>query len=310
MTTPARRLGALLAVNVTAGSGMQTANAQVVDVTDSGVNVSLGGTLLLDVQCADSYRNRTPGDWVAVRLGTTPTVLWRLGPDPGGDDEATIAQIATDAAHAVQVVSAVTWGTADPDGTGWQQATTPYARRKADGTVELYFQLGSQTDDSPTAPPARPPAPVTLSPTDAGTWRGGLPDDYASAPVQGDYTGRGNRRGGWFYGTAIADACAGKTVATMRVAFTRKAGSGVNSRRPMHLYLHTYTSAPSGQLTLGDGPQDLLALSAGGRGTATLPAAWTTALAAGTARGLAIYAAGATDYMAVTGGALTITYST
>ncbi|SDL43172.1 hypothetical protein SAMN05421806_1401, partial [Streptomyces indicus] len=135
------------------------------------------------------------------------------------------------------------------------------------------------------------------------------PDDYASTPTQGDWTGGGNRRGAWFYGSKIAQACAGKTVAKMTVQFTRRRGSGVNAKRPMHLYLHNYTSAPGGQLNLGAGPEELVSLSVGAKGTATLPASWRNALASGSARGLAIYASGRNDYAAFTGGTITITFS-
>lgn len=45
------------------------------------------------------------------------------------------------------------------------------------------------------------------------------------------------------------------------------------------------------------------------KGTATLPKNWVTALASGSAKGLAIYASGSSDYMAVTGGQITITFS-
>jgi hypothetical protein len=283
-------------------------SAQVVDVTDTGVNLNYQGALLLDVACPDSYRDRRAGDWVAIRPGTVPVVLWRIGPDPGGTDEDTIREVAEDAAADLQVVRAVTWGTSGPAGSGWQTTSTLYVRKNSQGKVELYAQLASVTDPSPPDPPARAPSPVTVSPTAAGTWRSGRPDEYASTPVQGGWTGRGNRRGGWFYGTAIQNACTGKTVASMTATFTRKTGSGVNAKRPLHLYLHGYSSPPPGQLDLGDGPDDRLSLSAGARGSISLPSAWRTALAAGGA-GLAIYADGATDYMAVSGGSIRITFS-
>jgi hypothetical protein len=292
MTSPAEDLGKFLAG--TSGGGMQTISAQVVDVTDTGVNLTYQGTLLIDVVCADSYAGRRAGDWVAVRPGTVPVVLWRLGPDP-----------ATTGAPA-QAVSALTWGTGLPPGPGWQTVTQMYVRADSSGQGQLYAQLGTLTTPSPPDPG---PGPATITPADSGSWRGGRPDSYVTSPVQGDWTGGGNRRGAWFYGTKIADACAGHTVATMKAAFTRKTGAGANAKRPLHLYLHNYTSAPPGQLDLGDGPESLLSLSAGGRGTATLPAAWRTALASGSARGLAIYAAGSSDYMAVTGGTVTITFS-
>jgi len=292
-----------------AGSG-DVVSLKVADVTESGrVNLELGdGSLLMEVACPDSYRDRQAGDWVAVRLSSVPVVLWRLGDDPADTDEQLIQTTATQAAQDVQVVRAATYGTGAPSGTGWQTATAVYMR-KVDGKLELYFQVGDASDPSPSTPAVPTAKPATVSASASGSWRAGRPDEYASTPVQGDWTGRGNRRGAWFYGSAIQTACAGKTVAKMTVAFARKAGAGVNAKRPLHLYLHAHASPPSGQLNLGDGPEDLLRLSAGAKGTATLPKSWASALASGSAKGLAIYASGAPDYMAVTGGKITITFS-
>lgn len=287
-----------------------TVSLQVADVTDTGtVNLVLpDGELLLDVPCAVGYRDRQAGDWVAVRLSARPVVLWKVGEDPAQTEAEQVQTIAEEAALDAQQVRAATYGTGAPTGTGWQQASAVYVRKVSD-RLELHFVVPSVDDPSPEAPPTRAPKSVSISPTDSGSWRNGRPDSYADYPMQGDWTGGGDRRGGWFYGTAIADACAGKTVSAMTVSFTRRRGSGYNSKRPLHLYLHSYTSPPSGQLSLGEGPEDLLRLSVGGTGTATLPAAWRTALAAGTARGLAIYARGSADYMAVSGGRLTISFS-
>ncbi|MGW1587328.1 hypothetical protein [Streptomyces sp. NPDC002386] len=309
MNEAATALGEQLAAlqNATAAGG--TVSAQVVDITDTGVNLDYRGALLLDVPCADSYRNRKGGDWVALRPGARPVVMWRLGDDPGDVDEDTIRSLAKDVALDEQVVRAATWGTAAPAGSGWQTVQTLYLRKNSEGKVELYGQLASATDTSPDAPAERAPKPVTVSPTDYGTWRNGRPDDYASYPMQGDWTGGGNRRGGFFFGSRIVDACAGKTVAKMTVKFRRRTGSGVNSKRPLHLYLHGYASPPSGSFTLDDGPEDLLSLSVGATGTATLPASWRAQLASGAARGLAIYASGSRDYMAVSGCSITISFS-
>ncbi|MDX3555178.1 hypothetical protein [Streptomyces europaeiscabiei] len=309
MSDPADLLGAALARTRTSGGG-DVISLEVADVTESGrVNLLLGnGDLLLDVPCPDSYRDRAAGDWVAVRLSARPVVLWRLGADPVETETENTEEIATQAALDAQVVRAATYGTGAPAGSGWQQATEVHVR-KVDGKLEVYFKVGSVADPSPGTPTVPAPRPVTISPTDSGSWRGGKPDEYAASPTQGDWTGRGNRRGAWFYGSAIQNACTGKTVAKMTVRFSRKTGAGVNAKRPMHLYLHNHSSAPSGQLNLGDGPEELLSLSVGATGTATLPASWRSALASGAAKGLAIYANGSRDYMAVTGGKLTITFS-
>ncbi|WP_371579481.1 hypothetical protein [Streptomyces sp. NBC_01314] len=310
MTDPADLLGAALARRAgTSGKG-DVLSLEVADVTESGrVNLQLGnGDLMLEVPCPDSYRDRKAGDWVAVRMSARPVVLWRLGGDPVETETESTEEIAVQAALDSQVVRAATYGTGAPAGSGWQQATEVHVR-KIDGKLELYFKVASVADPSPTTPGVPAPKPVTISPTDAGSWRNGRPDEYAASPTQGDWTGRGNRRGAWFYGSAIQNACTGKTVAKMTVRFSRKQGSGVNAKRPMHLYLHDHSSAPSGQLDLDDGPEELLSLSVGATGTATLPASWRTQLASGDAKGLAIYSSGSRDYMAVTGGKLTITFS-
>ncbi|GAQ64043.1 hypothetical protein [Streptomyces scabiei] len=301
-------LGASLARQAKPRTARQV-TAKVLDVTAEGrVNLDLLGTLVPDVPCTDSYRNRTAGDLVAVQLGARPVVLWRLGDDPAEAEEAGVRQLAAEAAQDLIAVSAYTWGTGAPAGVGWQTVTQLYTRKDSNGVGQLYAQIAG-ADASPAETPTRPPKTVTISPTDSGSWRNGRPDEYASSPTQGDWTGRGDRRGGWFYGTAIASACSGKTVSSMQVKFTRKRGAGRNSRVPMHLYLHDHTSAPSGQLDLDDGPEELLRLSVGAKGTATLPASWRTQLASGSARGLAIFARGSTDYGAFTGGQITITFS-
>ncbi|MFH9011238.1 hypothetical protein ACH4C6_07660 [Streptomyces sp. NPDC017943] len=294
-----------------AGGGLQTVSATVTDVTDEGtVHLVMGGAEFYDVQCTDAYRNRKAGDTVAVRRGTVPVVLWRLGDDPADADTARTIEVAQDAAQDLIAISAYTWGTGAPPGTGWQSVTQLFTKKDAAGKGVLYAQLASATDTSPDAPATRAPKSATISPTDSGTWRRGRPDDYADSPTQGDWTGRGDRRGAWFYGTKIADACAGKTVAKMTVAFTRRRGAGINGKVRMRLYLHNYTSAPGGQLNLGDGPEELLSLAVGAKGTATLPPAWRSALASGSARGLAISGHGQSQYAAFTGGRITITFST
>ncbi|RLL68128.1 hypothetical protein [Streptomyces sp. Z26] len=288
---------------------VQTVQCRVVDVTDDGrVNLDYGGALILDVQCSTAYRGRQAGDLVHVRPGAKPVVLYAVGDDPGSANEASVRELAREVAVDEAAVSAATWGTAAPSGSGWQQATTPWVRKSGDGRTEVYFQLGTASDTSPPSS-AKAPRSVTITPNSSGSWRGGRPDDYASAPMQGDWTGGGNRRGGWFYGAKIATACQGKTVSSMRVSFTRRRGSGRNARVPMHLYLHDYQQPPGGQLTLGSGPEELLRLSVGAKGTATLPASWRNALASGSARGLAIYDSGRSDYAGFGGGSISISFS-
>ncbi|MDX3044064.1 hypothetical protein PV383_43930 [Streptomyces caniscabiei] len=299
----------LAGLEAAASGGLQTVSAEVTGVTEEGtVHLRMMGADLFDVPCTDAYRNRKAGDIVAVRRGTVPVVLWRLGADPAETEQATTEQIAMQAALDAQVVRAATYGTGVPAGSGWQQVTEHYVR-KVDDRIEQYFRVASVADPSPGTPDVPAPKAVTISPTSSGSWRNGRPDDYASAPTQGDWTGGGNRRGGFFYGSDIQNACSGKTVSKMQVKFTRRRGTGANASRPLHLYLHDHSSPPSGQLDLDDGPEELLSLAVGSTGTATLPASWRTQLASGAAKGLAIYASGSRDYLAVTDGRITITFS-
>lgn len=305
MSDAARRLGEDLARALSSTPTGGTVSAQVVDVTDVGVNLMVGGALVLDVPCADSYRGRQAGDWVAIRPGARPVVMWRLGGDPGALDETSVREVALDA----QAVRATTWGTAAPTGSGWMQATTLYVRKAADGKAELYAQVGTEPTDPPETPTGAVPKPVTITASSSGSWRNGHRDDYRDYPYQGDYTGGGDLRGGWFYGNKIAAACEGKTVAKMTVSISRRRGSGVNAKRPVHLYLHNYATQPTGQLSLDDGPEELLSLSVGANGTATLPASWRNKLASGSAKGLAVFAHGSRDYAAFSGGSIKITFS-
>lgn len=287
----------------------QTMSARVADLTEDGrVNLELGnGDLLLGVACADSYQYRQVGDWVAVRLGARPVVMWRLGDDPANSASSRLQETVEGIVDDLIAVSALTWDTGAP-GAGWQAVTQLYVKKDNRGVGQLYAQVASVTDPSPTAT-TRAPKTVTISPTSSGAWRSGRRDDYRDNPFQGVYSGRPALRGGWFYGSAISNACSGKTVASMKVSFTRKKGSGVYSKRPLHLYLHDHSSPPSGQLDLDEGPEELLSLSVGATGTATLPSSWRTKLADGTRKGLAIYYGGTRDYMSVTGGKITITFS-
>lgn len=290
-------------------SGFRTVSVQVVDVGEDGtVNVDWGGALLTGVKCTDAYRVRRAGDWVAMRVGQRPVVLWRVGPDPGRDGEAATRALAEDAALDVQVVRSATWGTSAPAGSGWQQATTPWIRKTSGGKVELYMQLGSMTAPSPEAPPDRPPSSIKAAAVNTASWRGGRRTDSFYA-AQGDPGGSGGPYRGAFIYFDLPGKVAGKTVASIQLTFWRVKGLGPSSKVPIHLYLHGYTDPPAGQLNLGDGPEDLARLSDGGKATVTLPAAWSAALVAGTAGGVAVYGSSRSDYCELNGGDLTITFS-
>ncbi|WP_247223630.1 hypothetical protein [Streptomyces scabiei] len=211
-----------------AAGGLQTVSATVTDVTDAGtVHLTMLGAPFYDVACTDAYRNRKAGDVVAVRRGAVPVVLWRLARTPRTPTPSPSRKSPGDrpGPHRHQRVHLGHGRT----GAGYEEVTQLWTKKDSAGKGVLYAQLASAPDPSPSsrhAGPedrrhqphrlrhvaARPPGRLRLQP----------------------HTGRLDRArrppGGWFYGTAIAAACSGKTVASMTVKFTRKRGAGNNAK--------------------------------------------------------------------------------
>ena len=257
-------------------NNQRTMSARVADVTATGVNLIIGEALVTNVPCADSYQGRKRGDWVAVRISAgQPVVMWRLG--ASSSPEQTLESIALGSG---------------PAPAGYVQADSVHVRRNADGSLSVYVRSSAAAPWTPgqgTQPP--PDVGRILRANDTGAWWGGARDVTQTDPAQGarPQTPTVPVSGGWFYGTAIADACAGKTVANMTLRIIRTEDGPVE-RTPLHLYTHSYTDAPASALALDDGPEDLLSFSPGASEVVTLPEYWWPLFASGTRRGFAVYA--------------------
>ena len=201
----------------------------------------------------------------------------------------------------------VTFGSSNPPG-GFRQASAIWFKDQGDGRVDLYLVVsgGGSASSEPTRPAKPPtkkttktPKPVTLTPSSRGSWRSSGQTD--SAVWQGDWTGRGNWTGGWFYGTSIASACSGKSVKSMTFTIARtKDGSGWGRGVPAHLNLHGKTSK-SKPSAVASG--HAVKLAPGQKVSYSLPAAWVSALASGSARGFMLSGSGRGDYLKCSGAA-------
>jgi hypothetical protein len=294
---PKHDLGKLIAQGSRAASTNRVLSAEVVDVTDRGVNLDLGSeTYFLDAPCPDTYTDRKAGDRVAVQIRAgQPVVLWRLGDDTAADN--------------VNPIASVAWGPTAPTAP-WMTYSSLRWKARADGRVDLFFVKPSTDTTQPI------PAPVTLTPTSIASYinrhlshHGRATQGPSTPGPHAGSTYATSWRGGFFYGTKIADACAGKTLASMQLKLTRQRGIGADRPRPAQVWLHNFVSAPADLWGMTDGPIPGLALSPGGTRLWDVPADWASQLAAGTAKGLAVYTSEPDDYLSLMDGSIVLTFA-
>lgn len=252
--------------------------------SDGAVNLAFGDSIVENVPCGSGYPTRAKGDAVLVaKIAAGWAVVMSLGAAPA----------------AAPAGTKVSWGNGAPSGSGWQQASSVWVR-----SGEVYAQLATG--------PAPATDPVTITPAQEVAWRDGA-QDSGQDPTQGAWSSYPHPyTSGWFYGTAIAAACSGLSAATMTVRLARSSSrSGSYGDVPVRLYLHSYASAPTGSPTLDDGPESPISLGLGESGSAHLPSSWVSALASGSARGIAVSAGVGSDYLVYQSGCgqITITFS-
>jgi hypothetical protein len=274
------------------GQQLEFAIYTVDSVRDDGtVNLAEGETIHEAVPCQNSYLDRQAGDTVIV-------ARWRAGWQVIGKAGSEWSPPRT----LLPTVPRISWGESAPTGTGWVTGT-PWVRAN-----ELYIQTAAGGGSSPAATPDD----VTLAPTSQGAWRDGARDS-GQAPTQGAWSYYPHPyTGAWFYGSSISAACAGKSVASMklRLARTSTRHGSYSAVRPQ-LYLLSASSAGGSPPSLGDGPLPGPALGLGSSGTFTVPASWRSALASGSAGGIGVFAGVGSQYLIFTGscGQLTITFN-
>jgi hypothetical protein len=259
--------------------------------------------------CSSGYPYRAVGDSVlAVQLaGSAWQILGSMGATSLGSTPLTADSVAAMIAAVPDVT--LTWGTGAPPGSGWTgAATSVFGRDDGNGDRSVYLQLASSSG-APSAKPGKT-ASTTIYPDDHGSWRHGLDQQNDDVKV-GDWPGGPNADwyGGWFYGTALADACAGKTGITMQIRIARRnSNNGYNRGIRTHLAVHNKQTRSKPSLTDDwDGPK----LSRGGSAWVSIPASQVADLAAGTKRGVGATGEGYSQHLvyATSCGQIKISYS-
>lgn len=296
---------------------------EVIDLAEDARDVVVttdGGETTQVMRCTSGYTTRAEGDvvlahqyrggWLVVgKIGAPP-----IPEPPPPPTPLTKAEVQAMINASLPPEVNVAWSAGAPSGTGWDQAVATYLRDDGAGARSLHFDIVAAVAPSPKpppppAPPAAAPGPATRSPDSEGGWRGSQAYDEPMAGDASPYSDGGDRIGGWFYGTDIAAACAGKTVAKMVVTITRQdSNHGRNAKVPVRLATHTKTS--KGKPTLSNKWSTGTSLARGGSASITLPANVRDALASGSAKGLACWGNGTSDYIRyVRSGKLVISFS-
>jgi hypothetical protein len=145
-----------------------------------------------------------------------------------------------------------------------------------------------------TPPPAAPaPAPAvtaatgkeTLVATKSNTWGVGGWGRWAGSQSGGEdvYSGTWGGytvTGAWFYGTA-RPALAGKTITSALFRLPNRLSVGASGSATVHLYAHTSSSQPSGDVSRTVGPFDVTVAANSGPKWVTLPSSFHSVLVNG-----------------------------
>ena len=180
-----------------------------------------------------------------------------------------------------------------------------------DGSAPTVIGLANATITGSPDGGADPGAPVVskfgtlpVAAVDSGAWRSS--DGWGTstsrpvstrAVLQYTYTGSNPYSGAWFYGNRAAQL-AGATVTAIRIYIPGRLVIGsYNSSLSAHLYLHTASGKPAGDVTRTLGPSDQTLVGVPSTlGWVTLPIGWAATLVAG--GGVGIYG---TPYLGVNG---------
>ena len=150
------------------------------------------------------------------------------------------------------------------------------------------FATGNQTTDSGSAPVVSTTKTMTIKSTYGDTYRSSVYNNWKKDGTvrQGDY-GYGDCTGCWFFGTAFTEL-KGKTISKVQITITRNSG-GISVPVEHKLWMHRYTSRPSGAPTLTSGWSQTFRLATGNSTTVAITNSTVlNAISAGTCKGFAI----------------------
>jgi hypothetical protein len=171
----------------------------------------------------------------------------------------------------------------------------------AGDTVRLLWQgsnvtalgkVGATPVPAPPPPVTPPPPPppqtgqTSVVATDSGTYSVGYGWNsyYGQNVYQGNgspWGGPSSNRGAWFYGSQ-ASILNGATITRIQFRVPRRNAAGNSgSSQTMHIYCHTSSSKPGGDVSRPLGPTDVLVLPNFAGGFVDLPTSWAATLLAG-----------------------------
>lgn len=272
---------------------------------DKTVVLDAGNGKPVVTPCLRAYGGRGTGDQVLVAQLSRKNWIVIGAPGQVIGDYLTAAQVTAMIANAVSPPgSSVSYGSGPPTGSGWQQATVlPWVRDDGAGGRSTYFQIGAE--QPPPSTHTVTPSPVTISPNSHGSYRTDGETDQGI--IQGDWEGL-PWTGAMFYGTQIADACAGKTVASMSITLSRlDDDSGWN--RGVDVHVGTHGQKTKAKVINLANVHTLGTLAHGQKKTFDLPAAIVSALKSGSDWGVGM--GETSDYVKFTtgSGAIKIIFS-
>ena len=168
------------------------------------------------------------------------------------------------------------------------------------------FATGNQSTDTTTAPVVSTTKTMTIKSSYGDTYRSSVYNNWKKDGTarQGDY-GYGECTGCWFFGTAFAEL-KGKTISKVQITITRNRG-GISLPVEHKLWMHKYTSRPSGAPTLTSGWSQTFRLATGNSTTVAITNSTVlNAISAGTCKGFAIRHTYDSAHYSVCSGSVTV----
>ena len=150
------------------------------------------------------------------------------------------------------------------------------------------FDGNTTSTDTTTAPSTSTTKTMIIKSSYGDTYRSSVYNNWKKDGTvrQGDY-GYGDCTGCWFFGTAFAEL-KGKTITKVQIIITRQTG-GTSIPVEHKLWMHRYTSRPSGAPTLTSGWSQTFRLATGNSTSVAITnSAVLNAISAGTCKGFAI----------------------
>lgn len=162
------------------------------------------------------------------------------------------------------------------------QSTSPWIWPSTAAVVPPPAGTPDPGGTAPAPPPVQTTGTLTVAALDSGSWQvGGTWASAGTNILQHRYGSNRENRGAWFYGNGAAQL-AGATITGARLRLGARLHIGsYNAALALHLYRHTTSSRPGGDVTRAAGPHDITLAPDAPAQWVDIPAAWGQDLIAG-----------------------------